>query len=91
MRGLLGRPPLASDEGMWIDSCNMVHTLGMRYALDLVFLDSKGRVKKMAEEVKPFRCAGAFGARSTLELPAGTLAVLGLKVGEQLIWQESPL
>lgn len=69
----------------------MVHTVGMGYALDLIFLNSTGRVQKLAYGVKPFRFAGAWGARSTLELPAETLAFLKLKVGDQLTWQEVTL
>lgn len=87
MRGLLGRSPLTTDEGLLIDACNLVHTIGMRYALDLVFLDNAGQVRKLVHNLKPLRCAGAFTAKKTLELPAGSLATLGLTVGEQLTWR----
>jgi uncharacterized membrane protein (UPF0127 family) len=87
MRGLLGRPPLLADEGLLIDACNMVHTVGMRYALDLVFLNATGHVQKLVHNVKPLRCAGALAAKSTLELPAGSLTLLNLRMGEQLIWR----
>lgn len=88
MRGLLGRPPLVPGEGMLIDECGMVHTFGMRYQLDLAFLDPRGCVCKLVHGLRPARCAGTFGARSTLELTPGTLAQAGLKVGDQLRWQE---
>ena len=39
MRGLLGRPPLRPGQALLIDDCNMVHTIGMRYAIDVVFVD----------------------------------------------------
>jgi len=87
MRGLLGRPPLRSGEGLLINACNMVHTVGMHYALDLVFLDATGHIRKLVCNVKPLRCAGAFTAKTTLELPAGSLATLGLSLGEQLTWR----
>lgn len=87
MRGLLGRPPLSSGEGLLIESCNMVHTIGMGYELDLVFLNATGHVQKVVQELKPLRFAGAFSANSSLELPAGTLGTLELRLGEQLIWQ----
>jgi uncharacterized protein len=89
MRGLLGRPPLAPSEGMLIDACGMVHTFGMNYRLDLAFLDARGQVCKLVHELLPARCAGSFGARSTLELAPGTLARAGLKVGARLRWQEA--
>lgn len=87
MRGLLGRPPLAPGEGLLIDACNMVHTVGMRCALDLVFLDATGHVRKLVSNLKPLRCAWAFTAKKTLELPAGSLITLGLNLGEQLTWR----
>jgi uncharacterized membrane protein (UPF0127 family) len=90
MRGLLGRPPLAPGEGMLIDECGMVHTFGMKYRLDLAFLDTRGRVCKLVHGLRPARCAGTFGARSTLELAPGTLAQSGLRIGDRLSWQERP-
>ena len=89
MRGLLGRAQLSPGEGFLIESCNLVHTVGMRYALDLVFLDAEGRICKITEAVRPMRCAGAFAAKATLELLAGTLAPMGLRLGQQLQWQAS--
>ena len=56
-RGLLGRPALQSDEGMLIHDCRLVHTVGMRYALDLVFLDRAGKVRKLVSKVAPLRMA----------------------------------
>ena len=87
MRGLLGRPPLSSGEGLLIESCNMVHTIGMGYALDLVFLNATGHVQKVVKDLKPLRFAGSLRAKLSLELPAGTLSNLELRLGEQLIWQ----
>ena len=90
-RGLLGRPPLATGEGLLIDRCRMVHTVGMRYALDLIFLDAGGHIRKMVPNVLPLRIAGAYSAQSTLELPAGALAELGLQLGEPLSWREATI
>lgn len=87
-RGLLGRAPLAADEGMLIRQCRLVHTIGMRYALDLAFLDSDGRVRKLAHRVPPGRMAGSISACMTLELAAGTLASLAVRQGDLLVWQE---
>ncbi len=89
MRGLLGRPPLAHDEGMLIEACGMVHTFGMKYRLDLAFLDSLGRVCKLVHELRPARCAGSFRAKSTLELAPGTLEKTRLRIGDRLNWQEA--
>jgi uncharacterized protein len=89
MRGLLGRPPLAEGEGLLIDACAMVHTFGMRYPLDLAFLDPGGRVCKLVPGLVPARCAGSLGADATLELAPGALDRLQIKVGDCLAWKEA--
>ncbi len=87
-RGLLGRAPLQADEGMLINECRLVHTLGMGYALDLVFLDRDGRVRKLVSGLKPLRMAGSFSASATLELAPHTLDGTRLKEGDRLTWRE---
>ena len=87
-RGLLGRPALQIGEGLLIGQCRLVHTLGMRYALDLVFLDNSGRVRKLVSNLRPGRMAGSFSAHQTLELAPGSLATLPLKTGDVLTWRD---
>jgi uncharacterized protein len=88
MRGLLARPPLGEDEGLLIDRCGSVHTLGMSYPLDLVFLDRDGRIRKLVPELKPWRASGCFGAFMTLELAPGTIERLSLAALDRLHWRE---
>jgi uncharacterized membrane protein (UPF0127 family) len=87
-RGLLGRPPLQSGEGLLIDDCRLVHTVGMGYPLDLAFLDRGGRVRKLVKALAPLRMAGSLAARTTLELAAGTAERIGLAEGDCLKWRE---
>lgn len=87
LRGLLGRPPLRSGQGLLIEPCNSVHTLAMTYPLDLLFLDRSNRVLGWREQLRPWRAAGWRGARSTLELPAGSLAAIAPVTGETLHWR----
>lgn len=87
-RGLLGRPPLRAGEGMLINDCRLVHTLGMGYALDLVFLDRSGQVRKLVRGLSPLRMAGSLSASATLELAPHTLAGTNLKEGDRLTWHE---
>lgn len=57
--------------GLWIPRCRSVHTFGMRFRLDLVFLDPGGQVIRQVGGVPPrrvVRCREAFGV---LELPSG--------------------
>lgn len=83
--GVLGRPSLPAGEGLWLPGVASVHTLGVRFALDLLFLDSALHTLRVAANVTP-GCpfAGGPGAAHTLELGAGTLAALQVpvKVGD---------
>jgi uncharacterized membrane protein (UPF0127 family) len=75
--GLLGRPPLAADEGLWLEPCGGVHTWGMRYPIDVIFLDRELRVLAVRRQVPPWRLVFApRGTRSVVELPAGGAADL---------------
>jgi uncharacterized protein len=57
-------------EGLVIPDCRSVHTFGMRFALDLVFIDAHGRVVELRREVPPRRLVRCPAADSVLELPA---------------------
>ncbi len=89
MRGLLWRPKLAQGQGLLIAPCNSVHTIGMRYAIDVVFLNREGRVLKVFPAVKPLRFAAARGARQVIELAAGEAARLGLAPCRMVLWEET--
>lgn len=54
--------------GLLIPRCRSIHTVGMRFALDLVFLDRHGAVVEHRRDVPPFRLARCPGAASVLEL-----------------------
>lgn len=87
MRGLLGTSSLASGTGLLIDPCAAVHTIGMRYPLDLVFLDRHGVVVRVCRAVPAGRFSvGALHARTTLEAAAGWLSLDGL-VGQRLLFR----
>jgi uncharacterized membrane protein (UPF0127 family) len=80
MRGLMGRRGLPAATGMLFHRCRSVHTVGMRFPLDVVFLDRTFRVVDV-RSVSPgrwvVRCAGAA---HVLELAAGS----GINAGEVL-------
>ena len=79
--GLLARPPLGDDEALVLAPCSSVHTLFMRYPIDVVFVDRAGRVLKVAADVAPWRAAWCFGAHAVLELRAGQARRHGLQPG----------
>lgn len=88
-KGLLGHERLAPGEGLWIVPCEAVHTFGMRFPIDLVYLDRKQLVKKVKTNVIPGRLSACLSAFSTIELPAGTVLDTQTKPGDRL--EFSPL
>jgi len=84
--GLLATPVLNKNEGLLLSPCNSVHTIGMRYPLDLIFMDREGRVVKCVKDLVPFRTASAKLAHYTLELPVGTITRAGVTIGNRFTW-----
>lgn len=83
--GLLGTAAIAEGGGLWIVPCRSVHTLGMRYPIDVAFLDARGVVVGILERLPPNRVGRRFrDARGALELRAGTLAATGTAHGDRL-------
>ena len=83
--GLLGRPELQSSEGLLLTPSSGVHTLGMRYSIDIVALDGSLRVVGIWEGVRPGKVRGlGLGARSVLELRSGRARECDLALGDQL-------
>jgi uncharacterized membrane protein (UPF0127 family) len=82
--GLLKKEKLKPGEGLWITPCESVHTFFMKFAIDLVYLDRKKRVRKIRHAVPPWRISGCLAAHSVLELPAGAAAASGTQPGDQL-------
>ncbi|MGC8548237.1 MAG: DUF192 domain-containing protein [Acidobacteriaceae bacterium] len=83
-KGLLGRDGLEAGSGLWIYPCESVHTFAMRFAIDLVYLDRDGVVKKLRSSVPPGRLSACFSARSVIELPAGTIEATGTEIGDRI-------
>lgn len=85
--GLLGttRRWARPGNGLWIVPSHGVHTIGMLYALDLVFLNRDQVVVHVEEYVRPFRISKVtFKAESVLELPDHTIFQTETRVGDQL-------
>jgi uncharacterized protein len=83
-KGLLGRDRLSHGEGLWIVPCESIHTFGMRFAIDLVYLDRDKRVKKVRKGVPPWRLSVCLSAYSVLELPSGTVQKTQTTPGDTL-------
>jgi uncharacterized membrane protein (UPF0127 family) len=87
--GLMGRRSLPQGEALIIDPCSSVHTLFMRFPIDVVFVDKDGRVVKIAAGLKPFRAAVGKGSRWVIEMTSGAAGRAGLVVGELLVLTEA--
>ncbi len=88
LKGLLGRKELAAGEGLWIRPSQGIHTIGMAFPIDVVYLDRASRILRVYHRLAPYRVAGvSFRARSILELPAGTLSRTNTTAGDILEFQ----
>ncbi len=86
-RGLLGSASLQEGEGLLIQPCRSVHTMGMAYPIDVLFLAGDGCVVKAAS-LPPGRITWpVMAARCALELPAGAIAKSSTRVGDILEFQ----
>ncbi|HVL59648.1 MAG TPA: DUF192 domain-containing protein [Burkholderiaceae bacterium] len=65
--------------------CRAIHTIGMRDAIDVAFLDRGGSVVALHERLAPWRIAVCLRAESVLELQDGEAARRGLKAGDRLL------
>jgi uncharacterized membrane protein (UPF0127 family) len=81
-RGLMGRASLPPGEGLLIRPTGEIHMFFMRFAIDAVFCDRDLRVVKVVRHLKPWRVAGARGAKLVVELPADSAG--DLERGDEL-------
>ena len=83
--GLLGRPSrwARPGQGLWIVPSYGVHTIGMLFSIDIVFLDRSNHVVHIEEHVRPFRISKVIlKADSVLELPPHTIFRTRTHVGD---------
>jgi len=69
---------------LWIVPTEGVHTIGMKFAIDVLFLNRRRKVVKIRPNMGRWRMALSLRAHSVLELPAGTVAETGTVLGDQL-------
>lgn len=85
LKGLLGKPILGDGEGLWMARCRAIHTFGMRFPIDVVFLDRDFIVKMAVKSVLPCRTViSCLSAKSVIELPEGTIVRAQLQIGDKI-------
>lgn len=85
--GLLGssESDFRNGSGLWIVPCHGIHSLGMRFPIDAVYLDSGGRIIHIERGLRPWRFAPVrLQAASVLELPCQTVASTGAALGDRI-------
>lgn len=88
MKGLLGSDALRPGEALILRPCFQVHTFGMRYPLDVLFLDGRGTVVRMIRSLPPGRLSPlVLRARVAVELPAGVLEETGTGPGDRVAFE----
>lgn len=84
LRGGLNQGALQPGQGWYLTPCRAVHTLGMQFPLDAVYLSSQGRVLRVVR-LAPWRLGPWLpAARGVLELPAGSCTPETCQAGDQL-------
>jgi hypothetical protein len=83
MLGLAKLDELPRGHGLLLAPCRSVHTVTMRFALDLVWLGRDGRPVRLDEDVAPRRMRTCLGARSVVETPVGDGARFSAALGAQ--------
>lgn len=85
MRGLLGRDSLTKGEALLIRPCKGIHTFGMRFPIDVVFLDRQYKVVATSRHILPNRMSTIYiSAQSVIELPTGVVDSCEVNPGDQI-------
>ena len=87
-RGLIGTSMLPKGGGLWIVPCRSIHSFGMRYEFDVLFIGLGGRIVGMRPRFRRNRFSRIFwNAKGVLELPAGTIDRTSTAVGDEVVFQ----
>jgi len=85
MVGLLGKRGVGAGGGLWIKPSSGVHTIAMKFAIDVIGLDRDRRVIKLWQNLVPYRVTSVNAKlRSVVELPAGRIAECSVALGDVL-------
>lgn len=85
MKGLLGRKGLAPDEALVLKPCSSIHTLFMRFPIDVLFLDKNVQIIRVIQNMPPYRLSPfVWASHLAIELPAGKISQTNTQIGDRL-------
>jgi len=87
LRGLMGKDAASfpAGDGLWIVPSRGVHTLAMKFPIDVLYLDTNKLVVHVEQNLKPWRVAKvSMNTASVLELPGDTLKSSGTVIGDEI-------
>lgn len=86
LKGALGKLGLKPDDGIWLAPSRGIHTIGMLFPIDLVYLDESNRVIHLVEHLGPGRISPIrIGCASILELESRSIYASDTRIGDELI------
>jgi uncharacterized membrane protein (UPF0127 family) len=92
LKGLLGRASLQVGEGLILAGEKSIHTLFMKFPIDVIYVDKTHKVIRVDKNMVPYRL-GPFLSQSTyiLEMPVGSIRESETQVGDQLKFEDPTL
>lgn len=87
--GMLLYSSITEEKAILLLQCNSIHTYGMRFPIDVVFIDKDGIVVSKHENMKPCRYATNRQAIHTLEIKSGLIRFHNIQIGNTLAWDDS--
>jgi uncharacterized membrane protein (UPF0127 family) len=87
LRGLMGasESDFGDGRGLWIVPCRGVHTLAMRFPIDVIYLNKAGTVVHVEQKLQPWRFAPIrMQAATVLELPSGKAVETATAIGDKI-------
>jgi len=85
LKGLIGKKDMAEGEGLIINPCMMVHSIGMKINIDVLFISKNNEIVHIVENMTPNRISPYIkAAQYVIELPAGQVLRTGTTVGDKI-------
>ncbi len=85
LSGLIPYAELNENKVMLLENCRLIHTFFMRFSIDVIFINKNGIIKKLNENLKPYRfCISNLNARHVYEASVGFIKRFNLKTGDDI-------